>query len=73
MVGTSLESFSMADVARDLPRLNRLRQIWDEGRTALGVIATIPSVQIVLTGDENDGPGSPLASTTDSSLLVSYI
>jgi 2-keto-3-deoxy-L-rhamnonate aldolase RhmA len=28
-------------------RLNRLKTLWHEGRAALGVIATIPSVQTV--------------------------
>jgi 4-hydroxy-2-oxoheptanedioate aldolase len=37
----------MMEGALEARRLNRLRQIWDEGRTALGVIATIPSVQVV--------------------------
>jgi 4-hydroxy-2-oxoheptanedioate aldolase len=37
----------MVEGAHNARRLNRLRQIWDEGRTALGVIATIPSVQVV--------------------------
>jgi 4-hydroxy-2-oxoheptanedioate aldolase len=37
----------MVEGAPEARRLNRLRQIWDEGRTALGVIATIPSVQVV--------------------------
>jgi 4-hydroxy-2-oxoheptanedioate aldolase len=37
----------MVEGAPEASRLNRLRQMWDEGRTALGVIATIPSVQVV--------------------------
>jgi 4-hydroxy-2-oxoheptanedioate aldolase len=37
----------MVEGAREARRFNPLRQIWDEGRTALGVIATIPSVQVV--------------------------
>jgi 4-hydroxy-2-oxoheptanedioate aldolase len=37
----------MVEGVPEARRLNRLRQIWDEGRTALGVIATIPSVQVV--------------------------
>jgi hypothetical protein len=33
--------------ALEARRLNRRRQTWDEGGTALGVIATIPCVQVV--------------------------
>ena len=30
-----------------IPPLNRLRQLWRDGRPAFGAIATIPSVQMV--------------------------
>jgi hypothetical protein len=34
----------MVEGPEETRRLNRLRQAWEEGRTALGVIVTIPSV-----------------------------
>lgn len=37
----------MGDGTQRAPVLNRLREIWAAGGTALGVIATIPSVQVV--------------------------
>ncbi len=37
----------MTEGTHEALRLNRLKQVWEEGRTALGAIVTIPSVQVV--------------------------